>query len=109
MKPYYQDDLCTILPRAVIAHSRPPPRLRQAPRGALAVPLLSQAGPHPEGGRLMSQWSREHPEEMERIASLPLEEQNDALRGAVSDTLPDERDCEVCGRPSLTQVPPMSS
>ncbi|MCR4338348.1 MAG: hypothetical protein NUW01_00515 [Gemmatimonadaceae bacterium] len=50
----------------------------------------------------MSQWSREHPEEMGRISLLPLEEQNDALRGAVADTLPDERDCEVCFRPSLT-------
>ena len=54
-------------------------------------------------------WAREHPEEMERIASLPLEEQNEALRGALSDTLPDERDCEVCFRPSLTQWCPRCS
>ena len=54
-------------------------------------------------------WAREHPEAMERIASLPLGEQNDALRGAVADTLPDERDCEVCCRPSLTQWCPRCS
>ena len=31
----------------------------------------------------MSRWAREHPEAMERIAALPLREQNDALREAV--------------------------
>jgi hypothetical protein len=35
----------------------------------------------------MSRWAREHPEEMDRIASLPWQEQNDAMRAAVSETL----------------------
>lgn len=28
-------------------------------------------------------WAREHPEEMEQIAALPLSQQNEALRGAI--------------------------
>ena len=52
-------------------------------------------------------WAREHPEEMARISGLPLDEQNEALRGAMA--LPIERDCEVCFRPSLTQWCPRCS
>ncbi len=48
----------------------------------------------------MSQWSRSHPEESERISRLPISEQNEALKEAM---LPIERECEVCFRPSLTQ------
>ncbi len=35
----------------------------------------------------MSQWAHEHPEEMTEIARLPLSQQNEALRGAMTDPL----------------------
>ena len=36
----------------------------------------------------MSQWAREHPEEMERISRLPMNEQNAAMRAAIGSDLP---------------------
>jgi hypothetical protein len=35
----------------------------------------------------MSQWSKAHPEAMGEIASLPLSQQNEALRGAMEHTV----------------------